>query len=126
MNPLTAEQTRNLEILLIDREKQLSAEIAAAQEATRQRDAQRSHEVIDRKEDATSEAAVEVAQAETERDITELKAVQAARLRLSAGLYGRCVDCEEPIGLPRLLAQPSALRCAACQTGHEEKLSHRR
>jgi DnaK suppressor protein len=126
MNSLTAEQTRSLETLLIDREKQLIAEIAAAREATRQRDAARSTEVIDRKADADQDAAEEVAEAETQRDIDELDAVQAARLRMNAGLYGQCVDCEEPIAFARLQAQPAAMRCAKCQTGHEEKLSFRR
>jgi DnaK suppressor protein len=126
MSPLTAEQTRSLEALLITREKQLGAEIAAAREATRQQDGARVAEVIDRKEYAGLEAAAEVAEAETERDLTELKAVQAARLRLGAGLYGQCLDCEEPIAYARLQAQPAAVRCARCQSGHEEKLSHPR
>ncbi len=126
MTALTAEQTRSLETLLIDREKQLSAEIAAAREATRQRDAARSAEVIDRKAVADQGAAEEVAEAETQRDIDELKAVQAARLRINAGLYGQCVDCEEPIAFARLQAQPAAMRCAKCQTGHEEKMSFKR
>ncbi len=126
MTSLTTEQTRSLETLLIDREKQLIAEIAAAREATRQRDAARSTEVIDRKADADQDAAEEVAEAETQRDIDELDAVQAARLRMNAGLYGQCVDCEEPIAFARLQAQPAAMRCAKCQTGHEEKLSFRR
>jgi RNA polymerase-binding transcription factor DksA len=125
MTTLTAEQTSQLAALLNQREQQLGAEIEAAREATRQRDGQRAHEVIDRKEDATDEASMEVAQAETERDIAELKAVQAAKLRLNAGLYGQCVDCEEPIAVPRLLAQPAAMRCAACQTGYEERLAHK-
>lgn len=118
---LTTEQTRTLENLLIERERQLAAEIAAARATGRERDDARASEVTDRKEDATDEAAVEVADAEIERDVNELKAVQAARLRLGAGLYGVCIDCEEPIALQRLMAQPSALRCMRCQTGYEEK-----
>jgi DnaK suppressor protein len=126
MNHLTAEQTRRLETLLIDREKQLSAEISAAREALRQRETTRSQGLIDRTEGVDEDAAAEVAEAETERDIAELKAVQAARLRLGADLYGRCVDCEEPIEFARLLAQPAATRCAICQKGHEKRLMHKR
>lgn len=123
MNSLTAEQARSLETVLIERETQLSAEIAAERDATRQRDAARSAEVIDRKADADQGAAEEVAEAETQRDIDELKAVQTARQRMTAGLYGQCVDCEEPIAFARLQAQPAAIRCARCQTGYEEKMS---
>jgi RNA polymerase-binding transcription factor DksA len=126
MNPLSYEQRQSLEGLLITREKQLEAEITAAREATRLRDSERTGEVSDRKESADDQAAEEVAQAETERDIDELRAVQAARLRLNAGLYGQCIDCGEPIAFARLQAQPAALRCARCQTGHEEKATHRR
>lgn len=126
MNSLTTEQTRSLEAMLADREKQLSAEIAAAREATRQRDAARSAEVIDRKADADQDAAEEVSEAETQRDIDELSAVQTARQRMNAGLYGQCIDCEEPIAFARLQAQPAAMRCARCQTGYEERMSLRR
>lgn len=121
MTTLTADQSRTLENLLIEREKQLQAEISAAREDNRQQDANRGQEVTDRKEDATDDAATEVADAEIERDINELKAVQAARLRFNAGLYGICVDCEEPIALQRLMAQPAAVRCTRCQAGYEEK-----
>ncbi len=126
MNPLSHAQRQSLEGLLITREKQLDAEITAAREATRLRDGERSGEVSDRKETADDQATEEVAQAETERDIDELRAVQAARLRLQAGLYGQCVDCGEPIAFARLQAQPAALRCAPCQAGHEEKTNRRR
>ncbi|MBC7954794.1 MAG: TraR/DksA family transcriptional regulator [Cytophagales bacterium] len=126
MSPLTAQQTRSLELLLIEREKQLDAEIASARDATRQRNDARLGDVTDRKEGADQDVTEEVAEAETGRDITELNAVQAARLRLGAGLYGRCLDCAEPIAYARLQAQPAASRCARCQTGHEEKLGQQR
>ena len=126
MNPLSHAQRQSLEALLIAREKQLDAEITAAREATRLRDSERLGEVTDRKESADDNATEEVAQAETERDLDELKAVQAARLRLNAGLYGQCIDCAEPIAFARLQAQPAALRCARCQAGHEEKTGRKR
>jgi DnaK suppressor protein len=49
------------------------------------------------------------------RDIAELSAVEAALGRLEDGSYGVCSDCGEPIGWPRLNAQPTAERCIACQ-----------
>jgi DnaK suppressor protein len=55
------------------------------------------------------------------RDIAELSAVEAALARVEDGSYGTCVDCAEPIGWPRLNAQPTAERCIACQ----EKLESR-
>lgn len=49
------------------------------------------------------------------RDIAELSAVEAALVRVEDGSYGTCSDCGEPIGWPRLNAQPTAERCIACQ-----------
>ena len=121
MTTLTAEQTRTLENLLIQREKQLSAEVAAATAAERQGDDSARTEVLDSKDVATNLTAGGIAHAELERDLNELKAVQAARQRLAGGLYGQCADCEEPIGFERLQAQPAASRCARCQAGYEER-----
>jgi len=53
--------------------------------------------------------------AKVTRDIAELSAVEAALGRLEDGSYGVCSDCGEPIGWPRLNAQPTAERCIACQ-----------
>ena len=56
------------------------------------------------------------------RDVTELSEVEAAFSRLDDGSYGTCSNCGEPIGWPRLNAQPTADRCIACQ----EKVEQRR
>jgi RNA polymerase-binding protein DksA len=55
------------------------------------------------------------------RDIAELTEVEAALARIADGGYGTCTDCGEPIGWPRLNAQPTAQRCITCQ----EKLETR-
>jgi RNA polymerase-binding protein DksA len=49
------------------------------------------------------------------RDVAELSEVEAALARVADGSYGTCSDCGEPIGWPRLNAQPTAERCIACQ-----------
>jgi DnaK suppressor protein len=59
-------------------------------------------------------------QADLGRDLSELRAIEAARTRLSDGSYGICADCGGDIGYERLKATPSALRCIACQTLHEK------
>lgn len=53
--------------------------------------------------------------ADARRDLDEYHAGRAALARLDAGEYGTCVDCAEPIGAPRMQAQPFAIRCIACQ-----------
>jgi RNA polymerase-binding protein DksA len=70
----------------------------------------------DRGEQATGAA---VRHAEKERDQQELREIDAARGRMRAGDYGKCVDCGTDIAPARLQAMPSAARCIACQQRHE-------
>ena len=59
-------------------------------------------------------------QADLGRDLSELRAIEAARTRLSDGSYGICADCGGDIGYERLKANPAAVRCITCQTQHEK------
>jgi len=61
----------------------------------------------------------EVDQALSDIDLQALAAVSEAQARLQRGNYGQCVDCEEPIRFERLLIEPEAERCLACQSTHE-------
>lgn len=70
-------------------------------------------------EQANRMAASMVRDAEAARDHAELVAVRAALQRLADGTYGECTDCGKPVGLARLLAQPHAARCIACQSQAE-------
>jgi DnaK suppressor protein len=55
-----------------------------------------------------------------ELHLRELACIEAARGRAAEGRYGLCEDCEEPILPGRLQANPTALRCAACQARREK------
>ena len=61
----------------------------------------------------------EVDQTLADIDLQTLAAVSEAQDRLRADDYGQCVDCDEPILFERLLIEPEALRCMACQSAHE-------
>lgn len=82
------------------------------------------HEVHSHADDAEAERLDDVRFAEIEVDRNTLLEVEQAQQRLATGLYGLCVDCNEEIPLERLLAQPTAIRCAACQTRTEAKRRH--
>ena len=71
------------------------------------------------RDQANSMADGMVRDAEAARDPAELTAVRAALGRLADGSYGECTDCGQGVGVPRLLAQPSAARCIACQSKTE-------
>ena len=52
-------------------------------------------------------------------DVAELRAVEAALVRLHTPDFGRCEDCAAQIPYLRLSANPAAFRCIACQAMHE-------
>jgi RNA polymerase-binding transcription factor DksA len=44
----------------------------------------------------------------------ELNLVKSALKRITAGLYGNCIDCDEPINPDRLSALPYTTKCIKC------------
>ena len=44
-----------------------------------------------------------------------LQKVRAALALIERGEYGDCAECEEPIGFPRLRAQPESRLCLSCR-----------
>ena len=62
----------------------------------------------------------ELDRADLGRDLSELRALEAARQRIADGSYGKCVDCGGDIGYERLQVNPAALRDIRCQTQHEK------
>jgi RNA polymerase-binding protein DksA len=55
-----------------------------------------------------------------DRQIHELRDIDAAFARMKAGDFGTCVDCGADIPAQRLLVYPTAKRCLACQERHEQ------
>ena len=98
------------------------AEVHAAEQAQRELTGASSHEVTDRKDEATQRQLSDLGGAQEQRDLDEMAQVEAALQRLDTGTYGDCADCGEPISLQRLLAQPAAQRCAPCQVAFEHAL----
>ena len=106
--PSPADDVRRL---LDERARQLEQEIAARARRVESAGA----EVADQKDQAGERSQEAVDGAELERDLAELREIEAARERLAAGRYGRCLACGEPIEPARLRAHPAAIRCTACQ-----------
>ena len=55
-----------------------------------------------------------------------LARVREALVRLEAGEYGFCVECEGEISATRLQAMPFAVRCTACEAAHEQRSARER
>ena len=54
-----------------------------------------------------------------DRERNLLKKIERALLLIENGTYGWCADTGEPIGIPRLLARPTATLCVEAQERHE-------
>jgi DnaK suppressor protein len=79
------------------------------------------HDVTDLKDGADEEVQAEIESADIGRHLAELRQIEVARARLLSGHYGECIDCAEPIAPARLVAQPAANRCTACQSLRERR-----
>jgi len=107
-----------------DRRATLAAEIRRT--AARARDETWSEvagEVHDLGDESLADLVADLDSAEVMRDLTEVRALEAARERIAVGSYGVCADCGSDIPVERLRAQPAAARCIACQERHEKTYS---
>jgi DnaK suppressor protein len=55
-----------------------------------------------------------------DRERKLLKKINTALTRIDSGEYGWCLETGEPIGLPRLLARPTAEYSIEAQERHEK------
>ncbi|KVO50227.1 conjugal transfer protein TraR [Burkholderia ubonensis] len=75
----------------------------------------------DEGDEANADLFVDVDHALIGMKLAELRAVARALQRMRDGSYGDCVDCDTPVDYERLLARPTAERCAYCQKLHERR-----
>ena len=71
-------------------------------------------------DESLADLIVDLDLADTDRDLGELRDVEAALGRISLGSYGTCVKCGGPILVERLAAFPTAKRCQPCQRMYEQ------
>lgn len=118
MKHLTTEQMKSLTAQLEARAQVLRAENAAAlHHSSGTLRLANQIENVDDQPVASLENAIDIAA--LERDVAELREVEAALERVRTAAYGACADCGADIPYPRLNASPAALRCIACQERQE-------
>ncbi len=122
MRHLTTGQRAWLESTLQQRQHQLDRRLAEHHGGLSR--AEHAHELLEQDGDDAPqrEGDREVDLALSDRETQELGAVSQALLRLRAGEsgeYGTCGDCSAEIPFDRLLVEPEALRCVACETQRE-------
>lgn len=76
-------------------------------------------QVHDIGEASVADLLVDLQLAEIDREVREIRDIDAALLRIAAGEYGVCTECETPIDAGRLRAYPTAKRCYRCQVSYE-------
>ncbi|HET7794726.1 MAG TPA: TraR/DksA family transcriptional regulator [Rhizobacter sp.] len=119
MDVPTQAHLHTLRELLLYRRRELMSEVHAADLSRQAAASSSGAEVTTHADGASQRALSDVDVAQDERDRSELAQVDAALARLDQGVYGDCSDCGEPIPLQRLMVQPAAARCAACQAAFE-------
>lgn len=76
--------------------------------------------VADEGDESVADLLADIDNAELSRDLTELRALEAALERMADGSYGQCIECGQNIDLERLKVEPAALRCIDCQRVYEK------
>ena len=74
----------------------------------------------DSSDEALATSLADLSAARLNLDIRRLRELEAAAGRMDNPDFGVCPDCGVPISPARLVANPAALRCVACQETHEK------
>ena len=77
--------------------------------------------VHDVEEESVADLLVDVSLANIDRDVGEIRDIDAALRRIAVGSYGVCSECGEVIDAARLEAYPTAKRCRPCQETYEKR-----
>ena len=122
---LTADQSQEFRSLLRKRREQLVTELLEDVARSREESyADVAGSVTDTGDEALADLVADLENAEVGRDMREIREIDAALARLDDGSYGECLDCGGDIGVERLRAYPTALRCIKCQEVYEKTHVH--
>lgn len=119
MTSLTVEKRSHLKSMLDQRERVLRDEIRR-EVGLQDNFTDLASEVADAGDSSFAHLAMDLGNAAVGRDMKELDAIQAARLRMEQDIYGSCTDCGYEIPYERMEALPTAERCAPCQEVYEK------
>ena len=119
---LSPEQLEGIARQLTERKQQLLDEIREV--LSREGADQRYDQLVGPTGDAGDESVAiltrDLANAEVNRDVREVRDIIAAEARIANGQYGNCIECGAFIGLARLEAYPTAKRCLPHQELREK------
>ena len=121
MPNLSEAQLQLIQQRLSDREADLQQRVRDAKAEAAERPSMQGPQVEDMAEEGEQRFRTGIEHVELLRDQEELTDISATRERIAHGRYGDCIDCGQEISFERLQAQPTALRCLACQGAFEKK-----
>jgi DnaK suppressor protein len=125
MSELTKDQKRQLQEQLASRHRELRAEIHGELERSGfQHFRDMAGEVSDLGDASVADMLVDFDIGMVKRQIEELTLVEQAQKRLNAQNSNVCQECGNEIDFARLMANPVATRCIACQEQHEKFYQH--
>ena len=123
--PLTQQQLKELSQIMERRRAALLEEIRGDLERMGEQPyIDLAGRVADSGEASVADLLVDLEAAMTDRDLRELRDLDAAQHRMRTGDYGECRDCGGEIEFARLRANPTAVRCIVCQTRYEKSFAH--
>jgi len=125
MSTLTAQQLTQLARMLDNRQRALLEEVRTELERSgEQHYIDLAGRVTDSGDQAAADLLVDLDAEIIDRQVKELRDIDAAKERLRTGSYGDCTDCGQEVGFERLRAYPTAKRCIDCQTKREKGFAH--
>ena len=80
--------------------------------------------VHDSGEESVADLLSDLDVARIDRQVNEIRSIEAALQRIDMGVYGVCRECDGDITYERLQSQPVAERCVICQEQHERSYAH--
>jgi RNA polymerase-binding protein DksA len=125
MAQFTDEELAQLKACLQQRYLELREEVRGELERSGdQRYADLAGSVADPGDDSVADMLLDLNAAIVDRQVREMREVEATLKRLAELDFGDCIECGGEIGFDRLMAYPTAQRCIRCQELHEKTYSH--
>jgi RNA polymerase-binding protein DksA len=125
MAQFTDEELAQLKARLQQRYLELREEVRGELERSGdQRYADLAGSVADPGDDSVADMLLDLNAAIVDRQVREMREVEATLKRLVELDFGDCIECGGEIGFDRLMAYPTAQRCIRCQELHEKTYSH--
>jgi DnaK suppressor protein len=121
MAGLTKQQINGLARKLDARHRQLRQEIQTTLERSGEQNYMEfAGRVRDEGDDSVARLFADMNATMVDRDVQEIRDIEAAHKRIANGSYGVCENCGNEIAVERLEAYPTATRCIICQQQYEK------